>query len=967
MLNLSEHLRLNSADLDINDALTQPVSVLLGVDDQTVAALDSIGVKTVFDLGSSRVFAEASSVVASATSVSGNLPSDLLKKSAHWTTPNDLPRLPLDSLQGISNTVAAALKSAMDVDNLRDFAYWPPRQVARQLVNGEVNPQSGNGEDPLSERLRPALGEYPTERVYYDKLVMLGMADSQNLSPLSGRLSLETGLQQAGFGEVAVGAMLTFSQSWFAQGITLGHMLHSLALAPGEATRIAVIDWSRRTSATASEDIAQSEQLDDATRHSRAISEVQNSVAREMQQGKSMSDGWSKSTSDAHGYSGSIGGGVAGVLGKVAAAIGFGGGGSNAHQESETTSSASSASWSVGTSSMAANLAQNVNDRTEQHATSVRNRRASAVREVSQAEHEQVSTRVVANYNHMHALTVQYYEVVQLYRVQVQLHRAQRVIFLPFDILDFSGNGAMDLVARYRGQLLAAAITPRAADLLRDEVGVVEIRGAVRVDTHIVLPAAPISGGTLAGSALNASAGAVASSTGASGSDAGTAEPTARTLTAIRPGDLAGTVPGNAKLVFISFEDLGVARVRFNQAGVSVGTVLAVPPNTDQVAPAAEMRLGSIESIDLASVDGNADNGTMTLHCEIDGQASAVPVQMSLRSGVHLQKVAFVTADPADRGTELLAHLQANRAYYTRAVLGSLDTANLAMFLSPFSWNGKPLVDQVEPVPVTVAGNYLVLRAPVDDKEPAGFGASGSNWKTVLHERGLTDENKNTRLIPIPTDGVFAEAVLGRSNSAEKLDITRFWNWQDSPIPLQPTEIAPISTESRATAENLTPGQLSAPVLNIANPTALPDPTGLSAIIGALGNGNMFRDMSGLAGTQATAQQASAGTLTAATEAGRIASENFKASTQQATEMGKAAVDLWKANASASSSRTVSEKGASLNKARDLDKRGVGQKNGGDAGAANGQTGTGSTAQNNGGTNAHPHTDRIRAERPRSQ
>ena len=62
----------------------------------------------------------------------------------------------------------------------------------------------------------------------------------------------------------------------------------------------------------------------------------------------------------------------------------------------------------------------------------------------------------------------------------------------------------MELVARYRGQLLAAAITPRAADLLFDEVGVVEIRGGVRVDTHIVLPAAPISGSTLAGRAIGA-------------------------------------------------------------------------------------------------------------------------------------------------------------------------------------------------------------------------------------------------------------------------------------------------------------------------------------------------------------------------------------------------------------------------------------------------------------------------------
>ena len=51
--------------------------------------------------------------------------------------------------------------------------------------------------------------------------------------------------------------------------------------------------------------------------------------------------------------------------------------------------------------------------------------------------------------------------------------------------------------------------------------------------------------------------------------------------------------------------------------------------------------------------------------------------------------------------------------------------------------------------------------------------------------------------------------------------------------------------------------------------------------------------MSGLAGTQATAQQATR-VRSAATEAGRIASENFKASTQQATEMGKASVDLGK-------------------------------------------------------------------------
>ena len=36
--------------------------------------------------------------------------------------------------------------------------------------------------------------------------------------------------------------------------------------------------------------------------------------------------------------------------------------------------------------------------------------------------------------------------------------------------------------------------------------------------------------------------------------------------------------------------------------------------------------------------------------------------------------------------------------------------------------------------------------------------------------------------------------------------------------------------------------QLGQPVLNIVNPTTLPDPTGLTAALNAVSNGNMFRD-----------------------------------------------------------------------------------------------------------------------------
>src|SRR6185436_15049545 len=134
--------------------------------------------------------------------------------------------------------------------------------------------------------------------VYYNSLVMLGMTAGADQQPLTGMISLQPAVDDpAGFGRPAVGALITLSQSWYAKGITLGHMLHSLALAPGEATRIAVVDWSRRTRAVSSETVDESESLDNATAHSRAISEVQNAVAREMQSGGSMSSGWAKSTS----------------------------------------------------------------------------------------------------------------------------------------------------------------------------------------------------------------------------------------------------------------------------------------------------------------------------------------------------------------------------------------------------------------------------------------------------------------------------------------------------------------------------------------------------------------------------------------------------------------------------------------------------------------------------------------------
>ena len=214
------------------------------------------------------------------------------------------------------------------------------------------------------------------------------------------------------------------------------------------------------------------------------------------------------------------------------------------------------------------------------------------------------------------------------------------------------------------------------------------------------------------------------------------------------------------------------------------------------------------------------------------------------------------------------------------------------------------MADLIDPRPIQIAGNYMVFRMPgfVARSSLTRSSSDGStpeatasrSWVQWLSDRGLTfgPETTTDQLVPVPTGGVFAEAVLGRSNSAEKLDATRFWNWQDSPIPLQPPEIAAISMESRAQPIDVTPGQLGQPVLNIVNPTSLPSPTGLGSILGAIQNGNMFRDMSGLAATIGLAQATAGDATGAAADAGKLAAANLATAAQKEIEQDKIAAQL---------------------------------------------------------------------------
>jgi outer membrane protein OmpA-like peptidoglycan-associated protein len=132
---------------------------------------------------------------------------------------------------------------------------------------------------------------------------------------------------------------------------------------------------------------------------------------------------------------------------------------------------------------------------------------------------------------------------------------------------------------------------------------------------------------------------------------------------------------------------------------------------------------------------------------------------------------------------------------------------------------GVPLLSCVTNNVLGWYGNSMVLPFII----PAAITEATGEWETrddgtpVLVAPGITTgdiQDALTRFhtdgfspprstIALPTKGVLGEAVLGHCPSAEKIDLTRFWNWQDSPGD-EATQISPISMPTGSLTAGLT-------------------------------------------------------------------------------------------------------------------------------------------------------------------
>jgi hypothetical protein len=231
---------------------------------------------------------------------------------------------------------------------------------------------------------------------------------------------------------ISHGHILRFKQIWQADGYSLGDLLYSLPLAPCQKKQLVVLDWERREFTGRQESLEAHEAMEASLSRDRDISEIASASLKESLRGGS--EGETSSYSLGLGHAGSAGASLGGILSLgagITGGISFGGG------------EASSSAWQKSSRQASADSLQQLRDRTIQAASAVRGQRSTVVQSVRQGERFSIETEVVANHNHCHAITIEYFEVLRHFLVKHDLVSVQECLFVPMFMSRFDSAKAL--------------------------------------------------------------------------------------------------------------------------------------------------------------------------------------------------------------------------------------------------------------------------------------------------------------------------------------------------------------------------------------------------------------------------------------------------------------------------------------------------------------------------------------------
>ena len=196
---------------------------------------------------------------------------------------------------------------------------------------------------------------------------------------------------------VATGHVLHYRSQFRADGYSLGDLLYSLPLAPGQKKQIVVFDSSHSLQGAESQQLSLGERLAANLLSDREVTD---------RLGGSLSEGL-RGTSKAgtEGVSASLG--AAASVGSFGASLGVAGGFSNSHSDAAQDSARDISQF----------FAEKLRQGLTQNAESYRQQNASVVTTVTEGQTYGASTEVVANHNHCHSMTMMYFEVMRHYAI----------------------------------------------------------------------------------------------------------------------------------------------------------------------------------------------------------------------------------------------------------------------------------------------------------------------------------------------------------------------------------------------------------------------------------------------------------------------------------------------------------------------------------------------------------------------
>lgn len=632
-------------------------------------------------------------------------------------------------------------------------------------------------------------------------------------------------------GSIGLGYLLGMSQAWIPRGLSLGNLLYSLPLAPGEEQRVVVSESIERLTVRESERSRMNETQSQTDRVSRTTSQLFGSSLKDAASGGS--------AFESEGDSGNLGGGFS-ILG-----IGMSGGGS------WSSTNGASSSWQKSSRDFASWAAENFHSSLSRRAAISRQSTSVSVRLATLEDRDELASKIVANRNRNHALTLQFWEIMRNYTVTSDVDNVSLVCFVPLEVIPWtllqpawdgpggslSANPTRNyLVTRYATVLRHADVLrrrlrfqPRLHRALRN-IEELSANPMIRVDAEAEARRLSLriaaSGTFLPFDQLDAT---VVTTAGrrigpARLSPASVEEPVARV--AVNRGDVVDALLARredvsgaestraAYLVLpdsVSAED--IARI---EIGHRITSWSYRPParnaNTPQdgaleveagTAPPRARNALSFAAGDLTRLVGapqvwdveveSLDHDGETIAQDLTGADNAVRMPARL----------IVAPDPEDPvfgreelqlAEELLTHLRENALAFSKHVWGAFGADELVMMLEPFTI-GLPLGDgTLSEVPLVSCistrirgffGNSMILSFHIPAQMAAESGTTSGEIEDRLMEFHRQSFRPPRTEIALASGGMLGEAVLGGCNSAEKIDLTRLWNWKNAPLPLQ--------------------------------------------------------------------------------------------------------------------------------------------------------------------------------------